>query len=271
MIDVFGILSRFNWQSALDIALVASIFYAVLRLFRRTQAVSLLRGVLLVLLIITILTSVLTLTAFEWLVRNSLPAILVSLPVIFQPELRQALERMGRSSVLFRWGGNRESAAERVTRCVVTAALKLSEHRHGALIVLEGDTGLQDYIETGVPVDGLISTQLLLTIFFPNSALHDGAVIVRGDRVVAARCVLPLSRRPSAETQYGTRHRAALGITEQSDALAIVVSEETGAISVARNGRIVRRLDEKRLSRIIETFYQPEGSWARETQGLFNP
>lgn len=259
MIDIFGILSRFNWQSALDIALVASIFYAVLRLFRRTQAVSLLRGVLLVLLFISFLTSALTLTAFEWLVRNSLPAILVSLPVIFQPELRQALERMGRSSVLFRWG-SRESIAERVARCVVAAALKLSEHRHGALIVLEGDTGLQDYVETGVPVDGVLSTQLLLTIFFPNSALHDGAVIVRGDRIVAARCVLPLSSRPSAGMPYGTRHRAALGITEQSDALAVVVSEETGIISVARNGRMVRRLDEKRLMRIIETFYQPEGS-----------
>ncbi|MCS7220633.1 MAG: diadenylate cyclase CdaA [Anaerolineae bacterium] len=259
MIDIFGILSRFNWQSALDVALVASVFYALLRLFRRTQAVSLLRGVLLVLLIVSFLSSVLTLTAFEWLVRNSLPAILVSLPVIFQPELRQALERMGRGSMLFRWK-ERASAAERVTRCVVSAALELSEHRHGALIVLEGDTGLQDYVETGVPVDGLISTQLLLTIFFPNSALHDGAVIVRGDRVVAAGCVLPLSSRLSVGMPYGTRHRAALGITEQSDALAVVVSEETGIISVARNGRMVRRLDEKRLSRIIETFYRPEGS-----------
>jgi diadenylate cyclase len=259
LIDVFGLLSRFNWQSALDVVLVASVFYAVLRLFRRTQALSLLRGVLLVLLVISFLSSALTLTAFEWLVRNSLPAILVSLPVIFQPELRQALERMGRGSVLFRWG-ERESIGERVTRCVVAATLKLSEHRHGALIVLEGDTGLQDYVETGIPVDGVLSTPLLLTIFFPNSALHDGAVIVRGDRVVAARCVLPLSSRPSVGAPYGTRHRAALGITEQSDALAIVVSEETGIISVARNGRMVRRLDEKRLTRVIETFYRPEGA-----------
>lgn len=271
MVDVFGILNRFNWQSALDILLVAFIFYNVLRLFRRTQAVSLLRGVLLILLAITILTSVLRLTAFEWLVRNSLPAILVSLPVIFQPELRRALERMGRSSFLLRWDSS-QVAAEQVAEQVAAAAARLSEHRHGALIVFEGDTGLQDYIETGVPIDALLSTQLLLTIFFPNTALHDGAVIIRGDRVVAAKCVLPLSSRPSSvEMQYGTRHRAALGITEQSDALAVVVSEETGIISVARNGRLVRRLDEARLRRVIESFYQPQRPWDRETQEALNP
>jgi len=266
LIDVFGILSRFSWQSVIDIALVAAIFYGLLRLFRGTQAVALLRGVLLVLLIITIVTSVLQLSAFEWLVRNSLPAILVSLPVIFQPELRRALERMGRTSTLFRWG-NRESMAEQVTGYLVSAAMRLAEHRHGALIVLEGQTGLQDYIETGVMIDGIVSTQLLLTIFFPNTPLHDGAVIMRDNRIVAAKCVLPLSSRPSAEVQYGTRHRAALGITEQSDALAIVVSEETGTISVARNGRIVRRLDESRLERVIESFYRPERPWAREPRG----
>jgi len=271
VVDVFGILNRFNWQSALDILLVAFIFYNVLRLFRRTQAVSLLRGILLILLAITILTSVLRLTAFEWLVRNSLPAILVSLPVIFQPELRRALERMGRSSFLLRWDSS-QVAAEQVAEQVAAAAARLSEHRHGALIVFEGDTGLQDYIETGAPIDALLSTQLLLTIFFPNTALHDGAVIIRGDRVVAAKCVLPLSSRPvSVEMQYGTRHRAALGITEQSDALAVVVSEETGVISVARNGRLVRRLDEARLRRVIESFYQPQRPGDREMQEALNP
>ena len=267
MIDVFSIFSRFNWQSAIDVALVAIVFYGLLRLLWGTQAVALLRGVLVVLVLITVLTSLLPLTAFEWLLRNSLPAILVSLPVIFQPELRRVLERMGRTGGLFRWG-NRESVAEQVTGYLVAAALRLSEHRHGALIVLEGETGLQDYVETGVRVDGVVSTPLLLTIFFPKTPLHDGAVILRDNRVVAAKCVLPLSSRPSAEAQYGTRHRAALGITEQSDALAIVVSEETGTISVARNGRMVRRLDERRLTRVIESFYQPQRPWARESRGL---
>jgi len=266
LIDVFGILSRFTWQSAIDIALVAAIFYGLLRLFRGTPAVTLLRGVLLILVVISIITSVLQLSAFEWLLRNSLPAILIALPVIFQPELRRALERMGRTGLLFRWG-NRESLGEQMADYLVAAAFQLAEHRHGALIVLEGETGLQNYIETGVMIDGIVSTQLLLTIFFPNTPLHDGAVILRDNRVVAAKCVLPLSSRPSAEVQYGTRHRAALGITEQSDALAIVVSEETGWVSVARNGRIVRRLDERRLKRVIESFYQPRRIWTRESQG----
>ncbi len=269
MIDVFSILSRLDWRSVIDIALVAAVFYGLLRLFRGTQAVALLRGVLLILLIITAVTSVLQLTAFEWLIRNSLPAILVSLPVIFQPELRRALERMGRTGILLGWG-NRESAAEQVAGYLVSAVLRLADRRHGALIVLEGETGLQDYIETGVMIDGIVSTQLLLTIFFPNTALHDGAVILRDGRIVAAKCVLPLSSRPSVETQYGTRHRAALGITEQSDALAIVVSEETGIISVARNGRIVRRLDENRLMRVIESFYQPQRPWIWRSQEM-NP
>ncbi|GAB4567044.1 MAG: diadenylate cyclase CdaA [Anaerolineae bacterium] len=265
MIDVFGILSRFSWQSVIDIALVAAIFYGLLRLFRGTQAVSLLRGILLVLLLITAATSVLQLPAFEWLVRNSLPAILISLPVIFQPELRRALERVGRTGLLFGWS-NRSQLTDRMIDYLVTATVRLAEHRHGALIVLEGETGLQDYVETGVQIDGIISPQLLLTIFFPKTPLHDGAVIIRDDRIVAAKCVLPLSSRPSAEAQFGTRHRAALGITEQSDALCIVVSEETGLISVARNGRIVRRLDEHRLARIIQSFYAPERPWQRVSQ-----
>ncbi|MCD6291197.1 MAG: diadenylate cyclase CdaA [Anaerolineae bacterium] len=265
MIDVFGILSRFNWQSVIDIALVTAIFYGLLRLFRGTQAVALLRGVLIIFLSITVITNVLQLTAFEWLVRNSLPAILVSLPVIFQPELRRALERMGRTGVLLRWGAH-ESRAERTSEYLVAATMQLAERRHGALIVLEGATGLQDYVDTGVFIDGVVSTRLLLTIFFPNTPLHDGAVIIRNGRVVAAACVLPLSSRSSAEVQYGTRHRAALGITEQSDALAIVVSEETGTISVARNGRMVRRLDDARLMRVLESFYRPRRPWTRESR-----
>jgi len=258
MTDLLSVFSRFTWQSALDVLLVALIFYVLLRLFRGTQAVQFLRGILVIMLVTFLLTSQLELPAFGWLVRNSLPAVLIAIPVIFQPELRRALERLGRSApFLIR---PREERAAYLIDEICQAALNLSEHRHGAIIVLEGETGLQDYVETGVMVDAQVSAQLLQSIFYPGTALHDGAAIVRGDRVVAAACVLPLTER-SLDEGLGTRHRAAVGITEQSDALAVVVSEETGIVSVARRGGIARRLDEKRLRRVLEAFYFRRGLW----------
>jgi len=209
-------------------------------------------------LVIFLVTSQLKLPAFSWLIRNSLPAVLIAIPVIFQPELRRALERLGRTApFLIR---PREERAALLVNEICQAVLTLSERRHGAIIVLEGETGLQDYVETGVIVDGQVTAQLLLSIFYPGTALHDGAVIVRGGRVVAAACLLPLTERPLGGG-LGTRHLAAVGITEQSDALAIVVSEETGIISVARRGGIARRLDEKRLRRVLEAFYFRRGLW----------
>jgi diadenylate cyclase len=172
--------------------------------------------------------------------------------VIFQPELRRALERLGRVAP-FTIGREEQRAAYLVAE-ISQAAEELSGRRHGAIIVLEGETGLQDHAETGVQVDGRVTGRLLLSMFYPGTALHDGAVIIRGNRVVAASCVLPLTERPLAGN-LGTRHRAAVGITEQSDALAVVVSEETGIISIARRGSIARRLDEKRLRRVLEAFY----------------
>ncbi|HIC90182.1 MAG TPA: TIGR00159 family protein [Anaerolineae bacterium] len=258
MADLAGVFSRFTWQSALDILLVALIFYGLLTLFRGTQAVQLLRGILVVILVITLAINVLELTAFTWLVRNSIQLVLVAIPVIFQPELRRALERLGRTAPIFGRPA-RESEASLVTSQIVQAARQLAETRHGALIILEGETGLEDYIEAGIRIDALVSAQLLQNLFYPNSPLHDGAVIIRGNRVMAAACVLPLAEGPLPDPTIGTRHRAAIGITEQTDALAVVVSEETGIISVARTGRIVRRLDERRLQRVLEAFYQPPG------------
>ena len=241
-------------SSIVDVLLVALIFYGILRLFQGTQAVSLLRGILVVALVATIAAS--RLTAFNWLVRAMLPMILVAIPVIFQPELRRALERLGRTGMIIGRTG-RENIAQQVIFETVIAVESLAHERTGALIVMEGETGLEEYIETGERVDAKVSARLLTTIFFPGTPLHDGAVIVRGDQIVAAGCVLPLTARTLADSSLGTRHRAAAGITEQNDALAIVVSEETGIISVARNGRIVRRLDGQRLRRVIEGFYRP--------------
>jgi len=241
-------------SSVVDVLLVALIFYGILRLFQGTQAVSLLRGILVVALVATIAAS--RLTAFNWLVRAMLPMILVAIPVIFQPELRRALERLGRTGVII-GRTSRENVVQQAIFETVIAVESLARERTGALIVLEGETGLEEYIETGERVDAKVSARLLTTIFFPGTPLHDGAVIVRGDQIVAAGCLLPLTARTLADSSLGTRHRAAAGITEQNDALAIVVSEETGIISVARNGRIVRRLDGQRLRSIIEGFYRP--------------
>jgi len=254
MPDVFASFSRLlDWRSILDVLLVAVVIYTLLRLFQGTQAVQLLRGVLIVALAIAMLSLVVDLPAFNWLLRNSVPMVFIAIPVIFQPELRRALERLGRSGPLLTRRGDTTNTQSLINEVVKTVDF-LSQRRTGALIVFHGITGLGDVIERGVRIDGEVSFELLATIFFPNTALHDGAVIVRGDRVVAASCVLPLTDRELSDSQLGTRHRAAIGVTEESDALVVVVSEETGRISVARNGRIVR-LDTNRLRAVLSDFY----------------
>ena len=254
MTEILESLSRLSQpESLVDILLVSILIYAVLRIFRGTQAIQLLRGMLVVGIVLLILASTIELTAFNWLLRVSAPVFLFAVPVIFQPELRRALERVGRTAPLAM--RRTESASkQRLVTEVVRAVEELAERKHGALLVFEGSTGLTDLIERGVALDALLSTELLTTIFYPSTSLHDGAVIVRGDQVAAASCVLPLTQRELKDTQLGTRHRAAIGITEQSDAMSVVVSEETGTISVARNGRILR-LDSSRLRKLLSDFY----------------
>jgi diadenylate cyclase len=254
MTDILASLSRLQEpQHLLDILLVSILIYLVLRIFRGTQAIQLLRGMLVIGIVLLILASVVELTAFNWLLGVSLPVFLFAIPVIFQPELRRALERVGRTAPLAM--RRTESASkQRVVTEVVRAVEDMSERKHGALIVFEGSTGLADAVERGVPLNAVLSTELLTTIFYPNTSLHDGAIIVRGDTVAAASCVLPLTQRDLSDSQLGTRHRAAIGITEQSDAMSVVVSEETGSISVARNGRILR-LDSSRLRKLLSDFY----------------
>lgn len=255
MSDILYVFTRLNLLNAIDILLVALIFYGLFRLMQGTQAVQLLRGVIIVVLLTILITSVLKLTAFSWLIRNSLSALLVAIPVIFQPELRRALERVGRAG----FSTNRqESTSDRVIEQVCQACQRLAERRHGALIVLERETGLQEYIDTGTRIGAKVSAELLLTIFFPNTALHDGAVIIREDEIVAAGCVLPLAGDIMPDRQLGLRHRAAVGVTKETDAISIVVSEETGIISITHNGRMIRRLDVKRLGKILKAFHKPQ-------------
>ncbi|MCL4394132.1 MAG: diadenylate cyclase CdaA [Chloroflexi bacterium] len=251
---VADILSHFTISSIVDILLVALIFYGLFYFIQGTRAVQLLRGILLVVLLSVVLSSVFQLTAFSWLIRNSIPALLVAIPVIFQPELRRALERIGRPGTLLT---RHNASATQTIHTISRAAGELSQKRFGALIVMEGSTGLQDFVDTGILLDAQLSKDLLLSIFFKNAALHDGAVIVRDDRVVAASCMLPLSESPGLDRDLGTRHRAAVGVTEGTDAIAVVVSEETGDIAVARSGRLARRLDEGELNRLLHRLYEP--------------
>lgn len=255
--------SQLTFSSVIDILLVALILFGLFYLIQGTRAVQLLRGVFLVVSLAVLASNLLQLTAFNWLIRNSIPALLVAIPVIFQPELRRALERLGRPAAFI---ARHRVPAVHTVNIIAKCANELALRRLGALIVLEGVTGLKDFIDTGVWLDAQLSTDLLLTIFAKNGALHDGAVIAREDRVVAAACMLPLSENPALEHDLGTRHRAAVGITEGTDAIAVVVSEETGMISIAHNGRLVRRLDEGELNRTLHRLYQPpsriEGWWS---------
>jgi diadenylate cyclase len=253
--DVLWILSHFQLNDLLDILLVTAIFWGLLYLVRGTRAVALMRGVLLLVIAVVLASNFLSLTAFNWLIRNTLPALLVAVPVIFQPELRRALERIGRGGGLITFSST-ESVTMGVSQQIARAAQQLSERRHGGLIVMERETGLQEYVDTGVPIDGEVTTELLLTIFQPNTALHDGATIVRGDRIVAGACILPLAETSRVRRGLGLRHRAAVGITEQSDAVAIIISEETSVISVARYGEMVTNLDEARLRELLRSSYR---------------
>ncbi len=264
MPDILRVFSRFDGIALLDVFLVALAFYLLLFLLRETQAMQLLRGIIILVLLAGLLSTVRELRAFNWLVRNAIPALLVSIPVIFQPELRRALERLGRTGNLLASPAREQNMAQ-VIEGIAVASQALSERRHGALIVLERETGLREYVDTGIGMDAAVTPELLETIFFPNTPLHDGAVIVRGTRIVAAACVLPLVENLTSERHLGTRHRAALGITVGTDAVAVVVSEETGIVSIAHNGRMIRRMDAKRLQKILSAFYEPllQSNWPR--------
>ncbi len=236
----------------IDILLVTLIIFGVLMLIRGTRAVQVLRGLLVLAAFIFVLAQIFDLRAFNWLVDNMLPVLLFAIPVIFLPELRRALVQLGLAGRYFRIF--RRDEVNPVIVSFKDAALRLSQRRHGALVVFEQDTGLQEYIDTGVILNADPSPELFLTIFNKHTELHDGAVIIRENRLVAAACVLPLSTSSLSDRQMGLRHRAALGISEVSDAVAVVVSEETGQVSIAHNGRILRRQDIARLDTILHAF-----------------
>jgi diadenylate cyclase len=230
------ILAAWRWRDALDILLVAAIIYRVLTVFRGTRAVQITIG-LAVLAGAAMGARALELTSLGWLLDHFWSFWVIALIVVFQPELRRALAWIGQGSALQRILGDTAEGA-RVVQEIARATESLAGRRIGALIVLERATGLRQYAELGVALDALVSADLLTSVFLPYSPLHDGAVFIRGGRVVAAGCFLPLSRNLRVGRTLGTRHRAALGIAEETDAIAVVASEETGRLSIAVGGRI---------------------------------
>jgi len=239
---------QFDATSALDVAIISLIFFWVLMLLRGTTAMTVMRGAFIVLIAAFLLGRVFNLRVLNFLISNSFTGLLIALPIIFQPELRRALERVGRTGARA-FGASVSNPG--TIEAVSAAAADMARNHVGALMVIERETGLQDYTERGVPIDAIPSPELLHGIFFPNSPLHDGAAVLRGNRVVAAAVTLPLSDN-TTPGELGTRHRAGLGITERTDAVSVIVSEETGRVSVAAEGRLYTRLDEQRLQALLE-------------------
>jgi diadenylate cyclase len=262
--EIVYIFQRMNWLSILDVFLVAAVVFAVLLLLRDTQIMILLRGVIVIIVLLVLLTTLINLPGFTWLVNTIVPALMFAIPVIFAPEIRRGLEKLGRagsSQLLVRQTDTQVQLMEKTIHAIVTAASRLSAREHGALIVMQRSDSLEEYSRTGVRMNAEVTPELLLQIFYPNTPLHDGAVIVSNNRIIAGSCVMPLSSSGiltrSPDRQMGLRHRAALGTSEATDAITVVVSEETGSISIAHNGRMIRRLDSERLENILLAFYQP--------------
>jgi diadenylate cyclase len=245
------VVRHLGWVEVIDIAVVAFVLYQLLRLLRGTQGTTILVGLIL-LAVVGVVASQFNFVLLTWLFKNAAFFIVIGVIVMFQPELRRALDQLGRLGHIGRplTGYSTQLYTQSVSEAI-RAAERLSTRRTGALIAFERDVGLEDYAATGVRINGEVSAEFLQSIFYPNSPLHDGAVIVRGNRIIAAGCLLPLPEEGIVRERLGTRHRAALGLSLASDALVLVVSEETGAISVIEEGKITRNLDGEGLRRVV--------------------
>jgi len=250
---LFGIdITQITWKELLDFGLVSFIYYRLILLVKGTRALPAMYGLVLVLLLYYF-SSELGLTTLNWLLQNFLGSLFLVIIILFQADIRKGLAAVGAGSLFRRDRGVHETALEEIVRALVTMA----KIRVGALIVIEKTVPLGDIGERGTPVRGEVTKELLMTIFHPGTPLHDGAVIIQGGTILAAGCILPLTTDPKLTSQYGTRHRAAIGISEETDAVVAVVSEERGAISIIIDGKLVTNLDETRLRRVIRN------AWAR--------
>ena len=253
--SILGMLSMIHLNNILEILLIAAMIYYIIIWFRDTRAMTLLKGIFVVFVFVFI-AYILQMSTILWIFQNLISVLIIAICVIFQPELRRALEQLGRKNFIssifdIRMATTDEKTAnqnqEKVNNEIVRACLEMSKVKTGALIVLEQRTRLSEYERTGILLDSVVSSQLLINIFEKNTPLHDGAVFVHQDRIVAATCYLPLSDNMALSKELGTRHRAGIGISEVSDSITLIVSEETGAISIAHNGTLARNLSEEEL------------------------
>ena len=256
MSEIFNnIISGVGITDVIDVAIVAFVIYKVLGFIRETRALQLVKG-LLVLVLITVLSDKFNLYTLNWILRNTMTLGVIALVIVFQPELRRALEYVGRSKFITpQFAQMDKERVKVITSAIIKAVDYFSSNKIGALIIMERETVLEDIAETGTKISAEISTELLGNIFYEGAPLHDGATIVRGDRIYAAGCVLPLTQSKTLSKDLGTRHRAGIGITENSDAIAIIVSEETGIISIAVDGKLSRFLDIKTVEKTLLNIY----------------
>ncbi|MDD3168352.1 MAG: diadenylate cyclase CdaA [Eubacteriales bacterium] len=256
MSEIFNnIISGVGITDVIDVVIVAFVIYKVLGFIRETRALQLVKG-LLILVLITVLSDQFNLYTLNWILKNTLQLGVIALVIVFQPELRRALEYVGRSKFITpQFAQMDKERAKVITAAIIKAVDYFSTNKIGALIIMERETILNDIAETGTKIDAEISTELLGNIFYEGAPLHDGATIVRGDRVYAAGCVLPLTQSKTLSKDLGTRHRAGIGITENSDSIAIIVSEETGIISIAVDGKLSRFLDIKTVEKTLLNIY----------------
>ena len=236
---------------AVDILLVWFVIYKLIMVVRGTKAVQLLKGIT-VIVVVRMLSQYLGLSTLQWIMDQALIWGFLAIIIIFQPEVRRALEQLGRGRFFSRGGAQGEEDPEVTIEAIVKATEYMAKRRIGALMSIEKETGMSDYIETGISLNSMISSELLINIFIPNTPLHDGAVIIQRNQIAAAACYLPLSENPFISKELGTRHRAALGISEVTDSLTIIVSEETGSISATRNSEIHRNLTQDELREVLQ-------------------
>ena len=244
------------WKPLLEIAILWGAFYMVFVFVKETRAFQVLKGLIILLIIIVITTTFLSqrmgLYTLNWIIEKFFALLVLAFLIIFHPELRQGLARIGEQGLLRAF-----VVEEHIIGEIVNATFLLSKKKIGAILAIERTTSLKAYTETGIILDSHVSQELLATVFMPNTPLHDGGLIIHGERVVAAGCLLPLSDNPRINRSLGTRHRAAIGLTEQTDAIVVVVSEETGSVSIAINGRLTRDLDKEGLERVLNNLCRP--------------
>jgi len=257
-----------------DVFLIWFVIYKLLMVIKGTKAVQLLKGIF-VIVIVKILSDLIGFRTLSWLMGETLSWGFIAIIIIFQPELRRALEQIGRGKLFARSVNQEDDEIERMVDAIVNATTYMAKRRIGALISIERETGLNEYIETGIEVDSKITSEILINIFIPNTPLHDGAVIIQKQKVAAAACYLPLSESPFISKELGTRHRAALGISEVTDCLTVIVSEETGSISLTKNGELHRDLSQDVFKEMLKqelvnspkTLTQPRWNWMVKKNG----